>query len=307
MSNARRTDVHSPSNLVTEDYDFLGCGDYGTADEPGYSPLREPYAQKLLSEGWRFASVDNDGGGCQHCGARLRYFAILLHTPSKTFLRVGEQCLDNRFALASTEFHKLRKAAKLNRERRVLAEVREEFARDNADVVDFLTRKITECEARFGFIPEPDYDTHLNLRFWEFYLSLYARLTRTGLLTEAQVAALRKSAVKDAEREAKRAEERKDAEPVPVTTEKVVVTGQVIKTDWQSNAYGGRAVFTVKDDRGFVLWGTQPSALSEAEKGDRVTFTATVERSERDEFFGFFKRPTKTAIIEKSLDNADEA
>lgn len=288
-----RTDVHSPSNLVTEDYDFLGCGDFGTSEEPGYSPLMTPYAQQLLSEGWRFADVETNGD-CQHCGARLRYFAILLHAPSKSFVRVGEQCLDNRFSMASSEFHSLRKKAKLNRERRVMAEVRAEFARDNADVIAFLSEKMTECEARYGYLPDPEYDNYLSgLRYWEFYLSLYSRLERKGILSDAQVAALRKSAVKDAERKAARETETAGAEPVP--NEKGIVTGEIVKIDLKENDFGSREVMTVKDDRGFKVWGTQPRALYDCKVGDRVTFTATLSRSDRDDFFGFFSRPSKAA------------
>lgn len=298
MTTARRTDVHSPSNLVTEDYDFLGCGDFGAADEPGYSPLMTPYAQQLLTEGWRFADVETNGD-CQHCGARLRYFAVLLHTPSKCFVRVGETCLDNRFELATGEFHKLRKAAKLNRERRVMREVRAEFAADHADVIGFLSEKMTECESRFGYLPDPELDGYLpGVSFWEFYLSLYARLERTGLLSERQVEALRKSAVKDAARKVAREEERKDSEPVPMTDEKIVVTGEITKLDLKDDGFGGtREVMTVKDDRGFLLWGTQPTKLYEAKVGSRVTFTATVQRSDRDNFFGFFKRPSQASVV----------
>jgi hypothetical protein len=50
---------------------------------------------------------------------------------------------------------------------------------------------------------------------------------------------------------------------------------------------------TVRDDRGFLVWGSVPAALGGIEQGDRVQFNATVTKSDRDETFGFFKRPTK--------------
>lgn len=287
-----RTDVHSPTNLVTEDYEFAYC--YDAHPEEGDRAYVMPVLNALIDEGWRFGQV-HGGDTCDHCGARLRYVAVLKHTPSHTLIKVGETCLDNRFSLASGEFHRLRKAAKLNRERRVMREVRAEFAADHADVIAFLSEKMTECETRFGYLPDPELDAYLNLGFWEFYLSLYARLERTGLLSENQVAALRKSAVKDAERKAQREIETADAEPVP--NGKLVVTGEIVKVDLKVNNFGSREVMTVKDDRGFSVWGTQPKSLYEAKVGDRVTFTATLERSDRDEFFGFFSRPSKAATV----------
>jgi hypothetical protein len=288
----KRTDPHSPSNLRTEDYEFAYCYDAHPAE--GDRAQAMIWLNLLLEDGWRFGQV-HGGDTCDHCGARLRYVAVLKHIPSHTLIKVGEQCLDNRFSLATSEFHRLRRSAKLNRERKVMAEVRAEFARDNADVIAFLAEKMTECEARFGYIPEPEYDYHLNLRFWEFYISLYTRLERKGTLSDAQVAAVRKSIVKDRERAARREDELADAEPVP--SGKGTITGEIVKIDLQVNDYGSREVMTVKDDRGFKVWGTQPRSLYEAKVGDRVTFTATLERSDRDEFFGFFKRPSKAKTL----------
>jgi hypothetical protein len=54
----------------------------------------------------------------------------------------------------------------------------------------------------------------------------------------------------------------------------------------------------VRDDRGFKVWGTVPSSLPNTDRGDKVTFTASVERSNNDETFGFFKRPSKATLIE---------
>src|SRR3954470_14014877 len=114
MPNRTRTDVHAPKNLVTEDYDFFACGNFGTADVPAYSPLNTPMGQALLDDGWAFGENES-AGQCYHCGARLTYYALLLHQPTHTIIRVGEQCADNRFELATEEFHRLRKQAQLDR------------------------------------------------------------------------------------------------------------------------------------------------------------------------------------------------
>jgi len=89
-----------------------------------------------------------------------------------------------------------------------------------------------------------------------------------------------------------------DARPVPVTVERILITGVVVKVAVQENDFYCRDVMTVEDDRGFRLWGSVPSSLDiEDIKNKRITFTAKVTQSDRDPKFGFFKRPTKAEMI----------
>lgn len=95
----------------------------------------------------------------------------------------------------------------------------------------------------------------------------------------------------------------------------VVISGKIISTREQDNRYGYGSIIKmlVADDRGFKVWGTRPNTEVEdvdgwiindegkrcrtLDTGDRVTFTAGVERSRDDEFFGFFKRPRKVTVL----------
>lgn len=99
-----------------------------------------------------------------------------------------------------------------------------------------------------------------------------------------------------AERKAERERERANEVRVPCPIGRVTVIGKVVSTDAKDTAYGTRYVMTVRDDSGFTVWGSQPTALS-VSVGDRIEFTASVERSERDECFGFYKRPTKARLL----------
>lgn len=94
----------------------------------------------------------------------------------------------------------------------------------------------------------------------------------------------------------KAAEAAGEIEPVP--TGRVTVTGEVIGISERYSDYGVTIKLTVLDDRGFKVWVTRPRAIDDAERGDRVTFDATVEPSRDDEFFGFGKRPTKARILQ---------
>jgi hypothetical protein len=86
---------------------------------------------------------------------------------------------------------------------------------------------------------------------------------------------------------------------VDVPTGRVVVEGEVIKTDVKFNAYGERHVMTVKNDEGWAVWGSIPRDISAVERGDRVRFTATVEASEKPTF-GFFKRPSNAEVTREA-------
>ena len=99
-----------------------------------------------------------------------------------------------------------------------------------------------------------------------------------------------------AERKAERERVRADEVRVPCPVGRVTVIGVVVSVDTKDTDFGTRYVMTVRDDSGFTVWGSQPSALDPS-VGDRIEFTASVERSDRDECFGFYKRPSKARLL----------
>lgn len=78
---------------------------------------------------------------------------------------------------------------------------------------------------------------------------------------------------------------------------RITITGIILAFKWQYSQYGDTLKMLVQDDRGFRVWGSVPASLDDAERESRVTFTATVQASDRDTKFGFFKRPAKAEII----------
>lgn len=107
-----------------------------------------------------------------------------------------------------------------------------------------------------------------------------------GWLDEADQKMVQREAAKDAQVEAGGV----------VSTGRVVIEGEVTKTDVKYNDYGSRVVMTVALDNGAKVWGTMPSSI-DVEKGARVRFTATVEAKDDDPTFGFFKRPAKAEVL----------
>ena len=137
--------------------------------------------------------------------------------------------------------------------------------------------------------------------------SLEFSLLKYGKLSPKQGAAVLKIIDGKADRQSKWDEERKaqyDAAEA-IINGKQVITGKILSVKRERGTFGYDQVvekMLVQDDRGFKVWGTLPRSISDLIfegvelKGQRVSFTATVEASKDDEKFGFFKRPTKAAI-----------
>ena len=105
------------------------------------------------------------------------------------------------------------------------------------------------------------------------------------------------------ERAAKRREsEARDAAAEDVPTGRELITGEILSTRSQEGAYGYEYKMLVRDDRGFKVWMTKPSALEARTwdgelKGERVSVVVTLEPSKDDPKFGFGKRPAKAQLI----------
>lgn len=113
-----RTDIHRPSATEFDpaDYEFV-CVFDSRPDFPGGQDWEIQQRRDLIAAGWTFSGVHGGAGRCDHCGALLRYSALMKHLPTHTLLYVGETCLDNRFSMTKSEFDRARKAAALDRER----------------------------------------------------------------------------------------------------------------------------------------------------------------------------------------------
>jgi len=106
--------------------------------------------------------------------------------------------------------------------------------------------------------------------------------------------------------------------PVPVDGERITFEGLVVSVKEVEDRYSygsttWKMVVKVETDAGsWMVYGTAPDALMGATqgplKGCRIRVTAKVKRGDRDEYFGFFSRPTKPVLLEEvGLDMSDEA
>jgi hypothetical protein len=150
-----------------------------------------------------------------------------------------------------------------------------------------------------------------------FITDMIHAFNRKGELSEKQVEALRKFMANEEKFEARRqeraAEDAAHAPTGPLVEGRRVVAGEVISAKFKD--YYERQVpkMLVREDDGNKVWMTIPEAafndpanISEQNptgirhiddfKGHRIEVTATVERSDSDEHFGFGSRPSKPKV-----------
>ncbi|PSK95833.1 hypothetical protein CLV30_12885 [Haloactinopolyspora alba] len=140
----------------------------------------------------------------------------------------------------------------------------------------------------------------------EFIMDMGARLDECGELTEKQEAAVLRAAERFATEDA--------APKIEVPAGRHTVEGVIVSASLRDSPhpYGQSTWKVLVQADGYKVWGTAPrqlvddamdipgQAVSDYLKGARVRFTATLEPKAGEAGFGFFKRPTKTEVLELS-------
>lgn len=239
-------------------------------------------------------------GTCDHCGARFDWGSVYRHT-SGDHIVVGNVCADKTMEVPS----------------RLELDVRRMKSRIAAQRETERNAAKARAEAMAGGFEWLYTSTHTNATLADIARKCLA----WGGITERQLALVKRIhdgtpaewEVKKAAREAQRAAEDAAAQPVPVTTERVEITGEVLTVKKQEGYMPGQSVLKmlVKTDAGYKLWGSVPTILlndvchdnagNGSLRGKKVAFSAKVERSRDDAKFGFFSRPTKARVVQAGV------
>ena len=219
---------------------------------------------------------------CGHCGAHIRYAALMLHTPTMEMLYIGEQCLTNRFEnMTKAQFKQLREQARLNKERVNRKEKLVTFLAANPQA-----QMLVDYEKEVYEIPT-------------FLSSLLMQLENNGTLSEKQLAAIEPAIKRDREQVA--VQKQRDAEKAALLASgvrapegRVTVTGKILgfKTV-ESDIFGDSLKMIVQSVEGWKVYVTAPMGAGDALVGESVTFSAQLTPSQDDALFAFGKRPTK--------------
>jgi len=278
----KRVDVHRPSAINPGDYEYIKVGQ----------------SRKLVKEGMNPYS-GGPAGTCHHCGKWIVWEVHYRHIPSNNHVTFGYQCAeildmtDNRI---DHEMNMLKRAAKRLREKweqeQEQKERAERFKREEPEVYNFLT-DLDEDES-FYFVK----DLARNLEQW-------------GSLTERQTQAAKKIILQRRQKEKERIE-REANRVVPTTPlangrQWIGGTVEFVKTPDQNDMFPAWKMRVVMDD-GNAVWGTVPRVLlDEARdnnsdvqsylKGRQVRFMAEIKVSEKDQHFGFYRKPTQARTL----------
>ena len=293
-----RTDIHRPSAINPLEYTFVAIK-YTKIESLGTCQFLKDQRQWLAAHmektGGTWAKHEH-GGSCHVCGASALYLAIYYHAGSNEYIVTGFDCADKMDIGEARLFRSAKAAVKTARD----------FKKGNAKAeLTFAEAGHAEVWTVFNWSKEQYADSGMNPAGEWCYITLcdiVGKLVKYGSISDKQMnfcikladQCLNFKAVK-AEKDAVKAAELADAEAVPVSEDRVTIIGTIVSVKYDANWM--KYNMLVKDNRGFKVWGSVPSKIDADEaKGGTVTFDAKVTQSNKDEYFGFFKRPTKVSF-----------
>lgn len=285
--NRKRTDIHAPGSAEfdPENYDFTGAVfDLRPEGFDDGNRVAREIRGVLLADGYTFSGVYG-AGNCNHCGAWLRYAALLIHRPTRTLLYVGETCLGNRFeSLTKGEFDRLRREAQLARERQAKLIAFNELC-ERFPALLWATYAVNIGVATTGS-GERWADVHR--KDWAVSTaSDIARKARTyGDMSQRQadflarlITELEGAEAATAQRVAKFEAEKATRvnQAIGEPGERRDFTGTVRLVRFYDNDYSGFTLLIIDTAEGTVKWNASGDHTDAYDRGDQVTIKATVK------------------------------
>lgn len=272
-----RTDIHRPSAIEPADYYFVALGYQkceGLEDVYAIQQNQARLQAHIEQTGATFSRHEH-GGNCHICGAHCIYTVVFHHVPTNTLIETGMDCAEKMDMGDADSFRTFRdqvqaavkhRAGKM-KAKQILADQNLNLAWELYELEEDPTDEpFRECKACQGLGCD-----HCNGQggwqnaFWTTK-HIVGKLVQYGDVSQKQMDYLRKLVDRvdrwqeiEAERKAKQEAERAAAEDCPEG--RVKITGEVVSTRVQETRYGTQFKMLVKDDRGFKVWGTIPSAL----------------------------------------------
>ncbi len=277
-----RTDIHRPSVILPEDYEFVGF-EYIKEGDEYYSD--RVYLNAHMERTGGTMSRHAHGGSCHICGAHAIYTARFYHVPTNQYIRTGLDCAEKLDAAINSG-------------------VADDFRAKTRAAIEQIAgkRKAKAILEQMGFADAWDVYLATDLEDNASYTvrNMVQNLVKYGSFSPKQIAffgsLMNRVRNKDAIA-AQRAAEREAAKKVPITTGRVTIWGEVVSKKYNEDWNNYKII--VKHVDGWKVYGTLPRAIDSAKVGDTVKFDAVLTVSEKDEKFGFFSRPSKPELIAK--------
>ena len=286
--NSKRTDCHAPKNIVAEDYQFVAFDHMKIEciEDCKYALQQREAIQRHMEETGGTYSHHEHGGNCMVCGsARAVWTVLYYHEKTNSYVRVGQDCAD-KIDMSCGDANAFRKHIKNHM--KAIAGNKKAIATLEAEGLSAAWElRNREWSSDFGFEERTIRD-------------LVDKLIRYGSLSEKQIAFMRNLFKQITDRpaiQAQRAKEHELAEECP--SGRVIIKGHVISKK-SVEGYGGEmsTKVLIQSETGFKVYGSQ---FSRCQPGHYVEFKATVEVSEKDSKFGFFKRPVDMSPVTEDV------
>jgi len=297
-----RTDVHRPSAVIPADYEFVvfenikmqGFGDCAYVLEE-----RRRLREHMERTGGTYAHFEH-GGVCQVCGNANAVWTILFyHAKSNSYIRVGQDCA-RKLEMSSPDGAEFRRSVENALEARagkakaqaVLAEAGLSAA---WDIYLAAGQWRIDEQKRFD-VTGVSSPRNLGPQYEELTIEdIVGKLIRYGSVSEAQKGFIQKLLGKIDGRAAFAAQrEAENAAAKPAVAGRQKLIGTVIgmkvveRPTYHYGDSGEQTKLLIQTEDG---WKTYGNRFENLEKGEKVEFTATIEVSEKDPKFSFYKRP----------------
>ena len=302
-----RTDIHRPSEILPEDYQWVAIECipiFGLGDALFIQRERERIRAHMAATGGTYSSHEH-GGNCGVCGnANAIYTHLFYHAKTNSYVRFGDTCAQKvEVSVNERAFNEFRKNVQDAR-KNVAGK-----AKAAATLADLSLERAWDIYCAWADASD-NYEVRnaLTSQFEEnTVIDIVSKLVKYGSLSEKQTTFLGNLLKKIDDRSAKKARwAAESAAAAPAPTGRIEVSGEVISAKWQPG-YARYSEDTlkmlVKTDAGWKLWATVPRAavdelangnndVAKVIRGGRITIKATVEPSQDDPKFAFGKRPT---------------
>jgi len=300
----KRTDVHRPSAIIPEDYQFVALGYMGPGNFEAAIAERKVFQEHMQRTGGKFSNHEH-GGTCHVCGSvNALYTVRFYHAKTNSYITTGTDCAEKLNMGDAILFRSFREKIKAG----IAAQAGKAKAQSILTEAGLIRAWNIYAETDAETIDQTMVNPRTGEMFWEekTIRDIVGKLVHYGNISERQTQFLGNLLTKidqRAEMLAKRAAEQANAKPLPASGVRLTITGKIISQREQATDFGPVVKILVSHADGWRVWGSMPRGL-DAANGDVIQFDARVEKSEKDEKFGFFSRPTKAVILTKRQEAA---
>ena len=265
-----RTDLHRPSAIVPEEYEFVACDYYGSGlDALSFTGDRMFFREHMKRTGGSFSRHEH-GGTCGVCGAGAMYVARYHHRPTNTYITTGMDCAAKMDIADEVAFRNFKKRIAAGRKtQRGLAKAEGVLAEAGLPAAWTLYR----AEDRSAFRKQE-----------EIVTDIVGKLVRYGSISDPQMGLIRKllgdieqRPARDAAVAAKRAEQAATSRHVGTVGQRMTLSLTVGRVFKGEGHYGPYVILNCTDSDGNVVV-YKGSADLGVEAGDAITMTATVKK-----------------------------